>query len=537
MSIHKLLIFFMLAALVLRLFLCVQPSGALIPKVTSDDMFYYLSIARNIALGYGATADRENVTNGFHPLWAVILVPLFKICGEGDRLLHWSLSLLTLFSVLSAWFIYRILRFSCGEIPSLLAAVIWLCCPYTVLVALAGVEAPLFVFLVGAASYCYLRLRLREPAAGASLPRWISLGVLMGAAILARIDGALLAVIVFIDSLISKKRNAVPVERRFLQSCSYGIACILVTLPWCVWSYLRTGFIFQMSGKAIYQQQHVVFWARYRNAGAAPYIIGWLANLLSNMRAALQSVMVLCGASTLVLSAVLVLCVFALTMAATRKKELFHGWLRRTASFNFLFCYGALTLLLYCAYLWYSQDWYYYSMVFVACILGGCFFDLLDEWLRSGPARFLRARVWTVFLLCAVSFCSYQSFVWWRNGIRGWQIDMYRAAIWVKENIHKEGRIGSFNSGILAYYCPQTVINLDGVVNGAAFRAVREGKIFSYVSEQRIGYIVESPLSLRFRSFQSAGDPPPRLKPLHAEGNYPEAARRNNPVIVYEVMR
>jgi len=537
MRIDKVLVFFMLAALVLRLFLCFQPPEVLIPRVASDDMFYYLSIARNIARGDGATADRENVTNGFHPLWAIILVPLFKIHALDDDVLQWSLSLLTLFSVLSAWFMYRILRFACGEIPSLLAAVIWLCCPYTILVALAGVEAPLFVFLLGAASYCYLRLRMRGPDSAALLSRWVSLGILMGGGVLARIDGALLAAIVFTDSLVSTRRTAVAISVRFLQAFSYGIGCILVVLPWFVWSYLRTGFIFQMSGKAIYQQQHVLFWAQYRDAGAVPYGMGWLANVLSNMQAAFRSVMVLCGASTPALSALLLLCVFALIMAATRNRQLVRDWLKRISSFNFLFCYGLLMMLLYCTYLWYSQDWYYYSIVFVACILAGCFFDILDEWLRSGHACLLRGRLWSIFLLCAISLFCYRTLAWWRSGIRGWQIDMYRAAIWVKEHVPKEARIGSFNSGILAYYCPQRVINLDGVVNGSAFRAVREGKIFSYVREQGIGYIVESPLSLQFRSFQSAGDPPPSLKPLHAEGNYPEAARRNNPVIVYRVMR
>jgi hypothetical protein len=89
----------------------------------------------------------------------------------------------------------------------------------------------------------------------------------------------------------------------------------------------------------------------------------------------------------------------------------------------------------------------------------------------------------------------------------------------------------------MSYFCPQRVINLDGVVNGAAYKAITEGRIFSYMRGEKIDYLVEAPLSIRFRSFQSAGDPVPLLKPVHVEGSYPEAIRRNNPVIVYEVMR
>ncbi|MCX6356691.1 MAG: hypothetical protein NT045_02250, partial [Candidatus Aureabacteria bacterium] len=87
------------------------------------------------------------------------------------------------------------------------------------------------------------------------------------------------------------------------------------------------------------------------------------------------------------------------------------------------------------------------------------------------------------------------------------------------------------------YYCPQTVINLDGVVNGGAYRAILDGTIFSYVRDQRITHLIEAPLSLRFRAAQSPRSPEPLLQPLHAEVSYPEAVARSNPVIIYKVMQ
>lgn len=520
MNIHKLLIFFMFAALVTRLFLCFQPPEVLISKVVSDDMFYYLAIARNITLGYGATADRENATNGFHPLWALILVPILKVFHPGSAL-QWALCLLTLFSVISAWFIYRIVRFSCGEIPSFLAAVIWLCCPYTVLVTLAGVEAPLFVLLLGAAAYYYLILR---DEASTSLHRWAICGVLIGLTILARIDGAVFAALVCCDCLIHRRGW-------FVRVAVLAAACILVTLPWCVWSYLRTGFIFQMSGKAIYHQQHFLFW---RQGGG---VLAWCGMLFSNMRDAIRSVAVLDGLGFPAVAIIMALCAILVTVCAMRQLLLFSDWFRRTRRLGVIILYGPVMILLYSGYLWYSQDWYYYSIVFAGCIAAGCLFDLADEWLRHSLGRAQRNVLWGTLAAIVIVFSCGQATIWWGRGIRGWQIDTYNAALWVRDNLHAKSRIGSFNSGMLAYYCPQTVINLDGVVNGAAYKAVSEGKIFSYVREQGIDYIVESPLSLRFRSFQSANDSPPPLKPVHAEGSYPEAARRNNPVIVYEVIR
>jgi len=44
-----------------------------------DDSFYYLKIAKNISEGYGSTFDQITITNGYHPLWLLILTPLFSL--------------------------------------------------------------------------------------------------------------------------------------------------------------------------------------------------------------------------------------------------------------------------------------------------------------------------------------------------------------------------------------------------------------------------------------------------------------------------
>ncbi len=48
----------------------------------SDDAYYYFTIARN-TLHYGfPTFDASTPTNGFHPLWLVILFPIFSITSN-----------------------------------------------------------------------------------------------------------------------------------------------------------------------------------------------------------------------------------------------------------------------------------------------------------------------------------------------------------------------------------------------------------------------------------------------------------------------
>lgn len=59
-----------------------------------DDSFFYLKIAKNISEGYGSTFDQITITNGYHPLWLMILTPLF--------------SLINFFGLASPEFLYRI---------------------------------------------------------------------------------------------------------------------------------------------------------------------------------------------------------------------------------------------------------------------------------------------------------------------------------------------------------------------------------------------------------------------------------------------
>jgi len=49
--------------------------------LTVDDSFYYLQVARNLAAGHGPTFDQVSLTNGFHPLWMALLVPIVRLGG------------------------------------------------------------------------------------------------------------------------------------------------------------------------------------------------------------------------------------------------------------------------------------------------------------------------------------------------------------------------------------------------------------------------------------------------------------------------
>jgi hypothetical protein len=71
-----------LVAAALPVFLLIAVPGLWRPyNFMPDDAMFYLQIARNIAGGQGSTFNGVMTTNGYHPLWMICCVALFKIFG------------------------------------------------------------------------------------------------------------------------------------------------------------------------------------------------------------------------------------------------------------------------------------------------------------------------------------------------------------------------------------------------------------------------------------------------------------------------
>src|SRR3989304_8457148 len=44
-----------------------------------DDAYYYFKVAQNISEGSGSSFDGINPTNGYHPLWLWLCIPIFSL--------------------------------------------------------------------------------------------------------------------------------------------------------------------------------------------------------------------------------------------------------------------------------------------------------------------------------------------------------------------------------------------------------------------------------------------------------------------------
>ncbi|MFN3741972.1 MAG: hypothetical protein ACK4VW_04805 [Anaerolineales bacterium] len=93
---------------------------------TRDDAYYYFKVAQNISEGRGSTFDGIHPTNGYHPLWLLVCIPIFTLARWDVILpLRVLLIVLSLLRVLTAILIYRLLRQSISRPVAILAAAYW----------------------------------------------------------------------------------------------------------------------------------------------------------------------------------------------------------------------------------------------------------------------------------------------------------------------------------------------------------------------------------------------------------------------------
>ena len=113
--------------MVIQLYAAFSP-GSNFPRnwFIRDDAYYYFKVAENIGLGHGSTFDGINPTNGYHPLWMLICIPIFALARFDLILpLRVLLIVMSLFSLATALLLYRLVSTALSPPVGMLVAVYW----------------------------------------------------------------------------------------------------------------------------------------------------------------------------------------------------------------------------------------------------------------------------------------------------------------------------------------------------------------------------------------------------------------------------
>jgi hypothetical protein len=117
---------------------------------TRDDAYYYFKVAQNISEGHGSTFDGINRTNGYHPLWMLVCIPIFAL-ARFDLILPLRILLFVMsgLSVATAILLYRLIGRIFAPAIGAIAALFWVF-SYDVLAILyqQGLESGIAAFFI-----------------------------------------------------------------------------------------------------------------------------------------------------------------------------------------------------------------------------------------------------------------------------------------------------------------------------------------------------------------------------------------------------
>ena len=458
----------------------------------TEDGFYAASVARNIAVGRGITADGLTRTNGFQPLFTFLSALMCFFAG-GERVL--SLRFVIGFQCL----VFLGTALGVGGVVSaflrpddpggrkhlfLLTAFCYLAFVANLMFSLNGLETGLLLLLL---ALCWLHYQRGD------LSTWrgsVILGLILGLLVLARVDAAFLVLILCLDRLLSGQGG--PLGRRVAQASVVGGTALCLSLPWWAYNLVYFGALEPTSGRA---QQLVAFvpdrlaqafWSLLQVANPWLYF-GYFDSTVTR----------LCYlASSLAFGGVLY-------WSFVAKPAGWRAWAAgggrsvqsRTLRFGLYLCAHVLALAI-----WYvASSWatHMYPRYLAPLALPATMLAAAALWRISATSR----RVGNTLTL-ALGAPALLVLVLLQSGgvFRG--NPMYREQLQlVREWAPPEDTVAAAQSGTLGYF-REGVLNLDGKVNAEVLRY--QGRMWSYLCAARVDWLCDEPVYLAQRL---GGDP------------------------------
>ena len=449
----------------------------LLGQANADDFYYYLVLARHTAQGLGPTFDGMELTNGFHPLYLLLLTPLATLPIQAPAfLIKAGLILLLLFHnatgvVLGLGF-ERLKRRDVGW----LAALTWLLNPWALAITLHGVEAPIATFFWAIIIF-WVYLSRRNDAMF-SLKEAAGLGALLGLAVLARTDGLMLALGIGLSELYRTRRDAAPQRRhRLIALTVMAGVTLLLTLPWWLWNITTFGMLIQVSGKAIFLNMHGFDWLDPAN------IIG---------RISFTTLLYISRFIAYNLSGFLLL---GYILLKKRFSQIEPPPSTGLSSLLRHLDFALLAVLAiagwYAGWEWMIQNWYLLSTTLTVTLLLG----LLIERATAPFSRMALQQAIGIVVLVNLLF------LFGTYNVTGFgyprQAGGYYVAQWINQETEEDAIIGVWNSGIVGYFSERPVINLDGVVNNSLYhyrleqRTISVAGMMPYIRRRNITYVTD----------------------------------------------
>jgi hypothetical protein len=374
--------------------------------------------------------------------------------------------------------------------------------PYALHTTLNGLETTM-AFTTLVALFLSLERARRAPGAATRGPRLVATGALLALAVFARVDALLAGPIIVMALLAAARARG---ERAAAGARDVGIVLAVALVaysPWALWLHGATGDWLPVSGAAL----HAMGLANVHHQPGlrSMYLpLAWRALDVIARRNAFPIGML----------AVLALALAVLRVPAAALRER----LRPAAPAA---CFAALLVVAYVA--WLNAGWYYpryFFPVLLPLLLAlGAGLDAASGRLAASPAR--RALAAAAVLLVIAGNVAQPPFTRTFRSRNDRTLGYRNAGLWARERFPAGTVIGGLQVGAIAWFADSlVVVNLDGVVNRAAYEALLRHRLGDYVRESGARYVLgmrEDPDYIRAETADPRSD---LLVPLGRMGDF-----------------
>lgn len=488
--------------LAVRLPAALRPLRFLDGLTIPDDAYLSLAIARSLARGLGPWIG-NGPTSGFQPLYVVLAAPLQALFPhDPDAALRAALLLLLAADVAALVLLYRFLRsvlrtrFAAGT-----AALAWVLSPYALHTTLNGLETTLaFATLV---ALFFALDRARRAGAAAAAGRAAAVGACLGLAAFARLDALVAAPVVAWVLARAAFARGLGAAEAVRDVAIAGAATLAVYAPWLLWLHHATGDWLPVSGAAL----HAMGIANVNHEPGLRTIY---------LPMALRALDTIARRNAFPIALLLVLAT-ALAWLRVPRAE----WLDRLRPAGPSACFGAALVLAYVA--WINAGWYYpryfFPLLLPLLLAAGGLLDACAGRLAAAPGR--RALAAALLLFVVAGNVAQPPFTRTYLSRNDRTLGYANAGRWLRERFPAGTVIGGLQSGAPAYYADSlVVVNLDGVVNRDAHRALLDRRLLDYAREAGVRYVFGMRGDPEYLVAETAHPRPDDLVPLGRMGDF-----------------
>jgi len=493
MTKHKIILpALLLSNLALRLVVALRPLKYIDGLTIPDDTYLCLTLARNIAKGLGPLYGID-YTNGFQPLYVFLAAPLYWLFpSDLAAPVHAALVLLIIFDTATLYLLYKLVsRESLSPVTPILIALAWIMSPYSIRIALNGMETSVAMFFAVAGFYVLRGIMLKLDYSTRPL---VLLGIILGLAMLARIDNSFLGVsfVIYLVYAWAKEKTKASIIAGCLGILAIG--ALVMYLPYAVYQFHYTGDPIPVSGAAV---RHMTL-SEGLNTST---LFKWHVEMF-----------VVAAKTVLRYNGIHIMLAAALAFMLRRRSLTVAQIGRKLAIANPLLLFSVMVFAAYAFYI--MGPWFYPRYLYPISLLFLIYLAvLLDTYIVTLPkpsARRILAAVFVAFIAATtIARPSYRLLFISTDTVTTGYMNL---GLWARGHFLDSTVIGSSQTGALGYFAPNlNVVNLDGVVNRACFEALKANRNMEYIREAGIEYVIGWDINIDFIKWESANFKPDDL--------------------------